>query len=670
MARQRKIEADIEEYRNLMATPEHFESGFTGRTVIGVFFIACVMMPSSIYLGLTVGQSMGPAAVWVTIILFADVARRSFKPLRRQELYLLYYAAGQIIAMIGGLALAGGPFATLIWRQYVRSSAAAESFGIAQHIPVWHVPSQASDALVHRTFLHQDWVLPIGVMVLGWVAGRVSRYTAGYTLFRMASDVEKLPFPLAPIAAQGATALAESGQETWRWRTFSIGAMIGILFGAVYVFIPALTGAVFGTPVQLIPIPWIDFTLDTQEILPTATTGIATNLGLVITGMVLPFWTVVGRFIAALVHMFGNTLLYRLGVLVSWRRGTETIMTEFMNKIDFWLSFTIGTSVAVALIGFYTVIRSVAAKRRDRDDRDRGAWSDVPAGRGDFSLAVAIGLFFLCTATNISLCILLIGREWYLLIFFFGFGFLYTPLISYVNARLIGLAGMHVGFPMIRQATFVLSGYRGVDIWFAPFPLQDFGYAAQYFRQIELTGTNFRSVIKLELLIFPVLWISSFVFWAYIWGSGPKIPSQAYPYAQKMWHRRALQQCLWISSTLPEAREAGGKGQLLYKAIKWHHIGWGLGFGLVAYMILRAAGLPTMALYGFITGLAQLPHFMIPEMFGALLGRYYFAKKFGRKQWLRATPVLMAGYMCGMGLIGMVGAAIALLSAAVKATGP
>lgn len=666
MAKGMRVDAEIEEYRNLMSVPDKFEDGFTARSVLGVFFVACVMMPSSIYLGLMVGQSMGPAAVWVTIILFADVARRSFKPLKRQELYLLYYAGFSLTAMIGGLALSGGPFAQLIWRQYLRTSAAAESFGIAREIPTWVVPTAESDGMVQRTFLHVDWIKPVALMVVGGIIGRVANLTAGYALFRMSSDIEKLPFPLAPIAAQGATALAESGQETWRWRTFSIGAMIGIAFGSVYVFIPAITGAVFGTPIQIIPVPWIDFTLQTERILPTATVGISTNLGLVITGMVLPFWTVFGRFCAALVHMFGNVVLYKMGILVSWRRGTETIMTEFMNTIDFWLSFGIGTSVAVAFIGFYTVIRAMMTRKRGREERARGAWSEVPEGRGDFSIAIALALFFLCTAGNISLCIILVGKQWYLLVFFFLFGFLYTPLISYVNARLIGFVGQAVGFPMIRQATYIFSGYKGVDIWFAPFPIQDFGGTAQKFREIELTGTSFRSVFKLEILMFPVLWIASFAFWAYIWGSGPRIPSEAYPYAQKMWHRQALSQSLWISSTLPEQT----RDSLIYKAIKWDYMGYGLGFGVSGFMVLRFLGLPTLALYGFISGIGFLPHFMIPEMIGALLGRYYFAKKFGRRQWLRAAPVLMAGFMCGMGLIGMVGAAIALLASAVKATGP
>ena len=78
----------------------------------GAFFIGFVMMPGSIYLGLVAGQTMGPAAEWVTIILFAEVARRSFTTLKRSEIYMMYYVAGSLSSMIGSLALAGGPFAS------------------------------------------------------------------------------------------------------------------------------------------------------------------------------------------------------------------------------------------------------------------------------------------------------------------------------------------------------------------------------------------------------------------------------------------------------------------------------------------------------------------------------------------------------------------------------
>jgi len=60
-----------------------------------------------------------------------------------------------------------------------------------------------------------------------------------------------------------------------------------------------------------------------------------------------------------------------------------------------------------------------------------------------------------------------------------------------------------------------------------------------------------------------------------------------------------------------------------------------------------------------------LPHMLIPEMVGALIARYSLEKKFGVQRWRQYAPVLLAGYACGMGLIGMSAVAIALISKSV-----
>ena len=77
--------------------PVKFEDGFTIKTVIGGLFIAFIMLPGAIYLGLVAGQGLGAAAQWVTIVLFAEIARRSFMPLKRQEIYILFYVAGALV---------------------------------------------------------------------------------------------------------------------------------------------------------------------------------------------------------------------------------------------------------------------------------------------------------------------------------------------------------------------------------------------------------------------------------------------------------------------------------------------------------------------------------------------------------------------------------------------
>jgi len=43
--------------------------------------------------------------------------------------------------------------------------------------------------------------------------GRVDNMVLGYGLFRLTSDVEKLPFPMAPVGAQGILALSEEQDD-------------------------------------------------------------------------------------------------------------------------------------------------------------------------------------------------------------------------------------------------------------------------------------------------------------------------------------------------------------------------------------------------------------------------------------------------------------------------
>jgi hypothetical protein len=62
----------------------------------------------------------------------------------------------------------------------------------------------------------------------------------------------------------------------------------------------------------------------------------------------------------------------------------------------------------------------------------------------------------------------------------------------------------------------------------------------------------------------------------------------------------------------------------------------------------------------------QLPHFTLPKLLGAWLGHCYFKKRYGEENWMRYAPVLLAGFFCGMGLIGMLGIALALVAKSVS----
>ncbi|MDO8683045.1 MAG: hypothetical protein Q7N50_06155, partial [Armatimonadota bacterium] len=210
-----------------------------------------------------------------------------------------------------------------------------------------------------------------------------------------------------------------------------------------------------------------------------------------------------------------------------------------------------------------------------------------------------------------------------------------------------------------REATIMNSGYTRADIWFAPLPLHDLGIMAQFFREVELTGTKFTSIIKAEILMFVIILITSFAFWSFFWKTSP-IPAPQFPYAQKFWPLEATMRGIWLT-----ANKQGAENFIL-KALKWNLVGLGGGVGFATYFLLAVTRAPMLLFYGLMGGVGALPHMTIPMFGGAMLGRFYFAKKFGPARWTMFAPVLLAGFSCGMGLTAMSGVALALIAKSVS----
>ncbi len=644
-----KEDRELKEYRDLLLPPDHFEEGFGWKSVIGAIFIGFVMMPGSMYLNLVIGTGIGPAARWVTIILFAEVAKRAYTRLKQQEIFVLYYMAGAALS---------SPFSGLLWNQYLVQSEAARVLGLTHLIPNWIAPPPSSTSYLERTFFHRDWLVPILLMVGFELIQAVDHFGLGYALYRLTSDVEKLPFPMAPVGALGTMALTESAnrdEASWRWRVFSIGGMIGIAFGALYVLLPSASGVILSEPIRVLPIPWIELTHYTEDILPAVATGIQLDLGLLFLGMVLPFWAVIGGLIGFIITLIVNPILYKHGILYHWHKGMETVDTVFANNFDFYMSFGIGLGLAIAIAGIIHVMTMLRGSSAVPFRQRLRKLFSPPPGRGDFNIWIAIGIYIASTTAYIILCNYLVPG--FPIIFLVAYGFIYTPIISYISARMEGVAGQFVSLPMVREASFIIAskffGYHGIGIWYAPIPIHNYGKATVKFREIELTGTSFRSIIKAEIFVFPVVMISSLLFSQYLWQLAP-VPSNQYPYAQELWHLQALNTLLLQSATLEG-------NSPFFQALKLSYVFWGLGLGILTYWVLAALNLPIMLIYGVTRGLGQTtPHGIFLEVIGALLGRHYFIKKYGMK-WRQYAPVLLAGFSCGMGIMGMLGMGFTLI---------
>jgi hypothetical protein len=670
--------------------PHGYIDGFNWKTVIGAFFVGIVMMPASIYISMFAGSGQASgltsAAEWVTIILFAELARRSIATLKKQEVYLLYHVAG---ALAGGVAaggiVGGGVFTGLIWNQYLRTSREAEAFDVPANMPDWAAPVADSEGIVSRMLWHPDWYWAIGLILVGQILGRMNWFGLGYALFRLTSDVERLPFPLATIAAEGATALAESPErkESWRWRLFSIGTMLGLGFGLLYIALPAITGVVFTQPIFLFPIPWVDFTQEVGSVLPAAMVNISFDGGMVIVGMVVPFWIVVGTFVMTiLTSVCANPFLQQLGMFPHWKEGMDIISTSVATSFDFWMSISIGATLSVAVVGIWQLYRILGKKKSTGSSsgptakpgateadiligkegqmfigmagQERGSLK-APKGRGDFSVWVGLTMFLVSTSGYVWICHWLVPD--FPLVFLIFYGFFWTPLMSYISARMFGLTGRGIAIPFVKEASFMLSGYKGVDIWFAPIPLSDFGWVTMRFKQLELTRTKFTSFIKAELLMMPINIVFSFIFWSFFWYVSA-IPSAQFPFIAKMWPFMAIQQSLIFTAT--------GEGrQWLLEALRPIWLGTGFVGGLAMYAVIAALKWPVFLFYGAVGGINQFPNGPLLMLIGALLGRYYFARKFTLQTWFRYIPVLAAGFFCGAGLVGMLAVGLVIINASV-----
>jgi hypothetical protein len=651
---------EFQEFRDLMKRSDTFEEGINKGTVLMGLFVGFIMAPASVYMNLVAGLHMGAAAQWVTVLLYVEIARRAFKKLKRPEIFILFYMCG---AAMG----AGGE--GWLHRQFMAQSEELYKMGLIEYIPSWFAPTDL-EVLKHRSFLVPEWFIPIGIYVFMMIATRVDDFGLGYVLFRITADVEELPFPMAPVGAAGMTALADASddKETWRYRIFAAGAALGVAFGGIYIGLPAITGAVFDDIIRIIPIPFVDLTHYTENFLPAMPIMLCFDLGLVISGMVMPFWAIMGSLFGVIFTLVANPLLQKTGILSGWEEGLGAMDIVRSNTFDFYFSFNLGLLFAVAGIGFIHMWSNYRKKKKEADELGMPSleWSklfEAPKGRGDFSIWLGIAIYVLSTASYIGLTYYLvnyasgplIGNEfpmWLLLIY----GFVWTPFISYISARMEGIVGQQMKIPFIKESTFILSGYQGAAIWFAPIPFQNHSGQVLQFRKMELIGAKFSGLIKAEIITFPLMVFGTLFFAQFIWSMGP-VPSEAYPYANEFWELQAYSQGLIWSSTMP-----GDIVSPFDESFRWEYLftGFGLAFGL--YAILGYFNLPVFLVYGMIRGLDQsLPHTILPTIVGALIGKYFCRNWFGDK-WPQYRVVFAAGFGAGMGLISMFALGVVFMS--------
>jgi hypothetical protein len=624
---------------------EEFKECFTWRSILGLIIAALVFSPVYLYLNMVSGFSIIAPFTYIIIILLTELSRIFENPLNKHEVFLLWVGSVEAITISSTLFLA------CVYRAYYVNSPITMGFSdpftgkpLPYVIPSWWAPPYGSEAYRIRSFFASEWFIPLLLVVLGTFLPILIEMPLAMLMSRLYIEVEQLPFPMMQVSAQIVTTLTE--REGERMYFFTIGALIGMLYSIFLYGLPTISDAL-GVRVQLIPIPWIDFSSTTELILPGSILGIATDLYTLAIGWIFPFNAVIHMLIGSLaLWFFGNALTLKLPTVFpewarEWRRGMNINLLYQRAYLRVWASPIIGITLAAGLLPtlrHYKEIKKAFAGLRKM--------SSTAMKSGYFSPGILISMYIVGGTISLAIAQLLVPNFplWIKIIFTFG----WTPILALVNGRATGEIGLGITIPYVWEATVIASGYKGSDIWFGGGAYIGGMTASSWLNYTKiayLTETKPLGFYKAYVLLLPLFLITGFMYVSIFWTIAP-IPSAMYPWTLIQWPVQAIGQSIWITRELNVFRP-----DLILGA-----------FGVLSalYLISELAHLP-IQIIGIAIGATLLPPTAITYLMGALIGKYLLPTILGRETWEKNRLIFTAGIGAGEGIIVGIAAAFMMI---------
>lgn len=631
------------------------EEGFTWRSLSAIVYAAVFLAPATLYLSLVAG--VGISAVYVVVILFTEIARIWGKPLKKQEVYVMYTFVGWATGITFFLG-------NVVFRHYFMTSPIAWSFTdpatglpIPEVVPTWWAPTPGSVAYSVRSMLRPEWFLPIAVGISFIVFWFVAEIALTMLCAQLYIQTEPLTFPLQRMDAQVVITLSE--REPYRMRVFTISAFVGLVFATLQYAIPIISLGVFGVSAYFLPIPWLDLTTSVVErIFPGGCFAIPTDLLAYATGFLLPWEVAVSMFVGSMsTSLVGNWLArttfapYFPEWSLEWVPGTP-IMTIMQRSILWvWFSPFIGFTLAGAFLTIFKTRRYIVKSIKSLTKLSKSSRE-----AGYLPLHVIIVMYLIGTGGPILLFLTLVPRwsGWLPLVLIpLSVGW---PLISALfSTRAVGEAGYGISVPYLWNATIIATGYPYADAWFIPAGSMVAGHTAPgmvaSLKVASLTNTKPSSYFKGLIFIIPVVWIMGFIYVSLFWTIAP-IPSAVYPIPRISWPINIMEQSLWITK-----RVTSFKPNLIASSFV------GMTLIGVAGGILRSYLHIPFSLIGLIVGACYssllFPPYTFASFLGALVGRYVLQRRFGKEWWLTYRAAIVAGVATGEGvMVGITAAAI------------
>lgn len=613
-----------------------FESGLSWRTVTAILYAISVFQAAAIFIYLmTANIALMSGIQWATLLLFVELSRLYGKPLSRQEASVIFLGSSLVGQFMLFTAWTGGGLQMgLLYQGYLKFSPITASYGLADQIPSFYSPTE--EAWITRTFFDPSWIPILITTSIFWVCAFSADLSLTFILYRLYIQEENLPFPTArPIAEACTTFVEESEKSRERLRLMAVFATISLIYSLILYGIPFIQLA-YGYEFQPIPVPWVDFNKIIHQAFPGVSLGVATDLAIFTTGLIIPFSVCVAMFIGSFaIYFLGNFLLVTFGFTEfakEWAFGMPISSAWQRSMMHAWACPLIGMSIAAGLMPLIRRPKALIATFKTLI-RPR-------ATKSGFALSFPLVIFM---AATIGLTIYghLLSPDfpiWILLLLNVGWSF----ISALIMGRALGVA-MPFSIPYARELVLVASGYQGYDIWFTPV------YAAPStflldFKICELTHTNPLSYIKTWLLLLPVAYVFGILLTQNFWSMQP-IPSFVYPGVDISWPVTNTLQLLFVA----RAKEFFRPMQLVYGFI----------VAAVLYFILDLFHISRVLIGVAIGGFSAIP-MTLTILMGALFGRT-IEYILGKKWWSDNAPIMAAGLILGEGVTLVIATAISMI---------
>jgi len=626
------------------ATPR-FKVGLTWRAMLAMITAAVLFVPASTYLFLASGGGLALAATYVIIILASAFSRMYGSPLSKQELFIMYTLVG---AIGGNLPI----FYWLVFRGYYIQNPISLAFSLngvplRDLVPIWMAPPETSASYVFRTLLHIDWLPSIATIVTFSFLGFITEVALAIMVSMLYIEEEPLPFPIATVDASMIETLSERGSSHMLF--FLVALFIGVIYGSALYATP-LTG---GRP--LIPYPWVDLTSLTQNYLPGAMIGIATDPATFLYGMILPLSVTGMLFVGSLITWVAGNVL----TLTAFKSVSPAWVADFykgMNLsaivqrayLNLWLSPFIGLSLGMAsfLILFNWRKALGALKSLARLSRVRMA-------TGYPGIGTLMGVYLFGTITSVVLYVLLIPEVPWWIPFFMSV--VLSVLMAVIGTRIFGELGIS---PMssapydVWKALLYATPYTGYPGWIFYPVIAGTGtpWLVNTTKVAYLTETRPMDYYKGLAIAFVINVVGGLLVMDFFWRISP-IPAITYPYTLIQWPIFAVSDCLFATRKI---------------AIHYDHIAFGFGASTllgIAGALAMKIGIPlnSVALVG---GMFTPPPYSFMIFLVSVLSNVVFKRYLGAERWNAMKGVALAGTIAGLGLVVGIGVSIVLIGKA------